>query len=111
MNLILYWMYMTGGAAEFASAAFRGFMAEIIVRIISVFVSPISLIAAIIQGIILYFFWKNGFPIQSVIITTLVLDIIVFLVSFAGDIVSLIITGLFVIGDIIGMILFFKNVL
>jgi len=103
-------MYMTGGAAEFASSAFGGFMAQIIVRIIFVFFSPISLIAAIIQGIILYFFWKNGFPIQSVIITTLVLDIIFFLGSFA-DIVSLIITGLLLIGDIIGMVLFFKNVL
>lgn len=37
MNLILYWMYVTGGAAEFGSATFRAFMAVIILRVISAF--------------------------------------------------------------------------
>ncbi|MGP1445146.1 hypothetical protein [Treponema sp.] len=110
MNLLLYWMYTIGGAAEFGSATFRVFMAEIIIRIISAFKSPGSLISAIAHGIALYFFWRYNFPIQPVIIVTLILDIIILLILLR-DPVSLMINLLTVIGDIIGMVLFFKNVL
>lgn len=111
MNLILYWMYVTGGAAEFGSATFRAFMAVIILRVISAFKSPGSLIGAIVHGIALFFFWRYNFPILPIIITSLILDIIIFFASFAENRFSLILTGLFLIGDIIGMVLFFKNVL
>ena len=119
MNLLLYW----GNAIweiEAFSNVFLGIFAimTIILLIIALQGAPSLFADVAINIVLVIIFWLLGFPIKGIIITLLVLHVLTligFVLMFSSGEVEIdpiiILPILYVIGDIIGMVLFFKNVL
>lgn len=117
MNLLLYWGNAIWGIMAIKWIIVGVFGLDTIRAIALGFADPASFIDAGIDIILVIIFLILGFPIKGLIITLLILHIIGtiiwWLAASGGEAggVPFFFNLLHVIGDIIGMVLFFKNVL
>lgn len=113
MNLLLYWGNSIWGINVISTVFLCMSAIMTIILLILAFADGrrkdyINLILWIIYIIII---WVSGFPIKNIIVGLFFMDI-VFCAAFISRGTILKILGLaLVIGDIIGIVLFFKNVL
>ena len=122
MNLLLYWGNSIWGIEFFGWIVLGVFGIDILFSLLIVLKEHDALgamaIAFVVDVILYVIFRLLHFPVKGTIITLLIIDIINVVISYFSEfedgdmeISSLILPILYVIGDIIGMVLFFKNVL
>lgn len=122
MNLLLYWGNSIWGIEFFGWIVLGVFGIDILFSLLIVLKEHDALgamVIALVIDVILYVIFRFlHFPVKGTIITLLIIHIINAIISYFSDfedgdreIGVLILPILYVIGDIIGMVLFFKNVL
>lgn len=122
MNLLLYWGNSILGIEFFGWIVLGVFGIDILFSLLIVLKEHDALgamVIALVIDVILYVIFRFlHFPVKGTIITLLIIHIINAIISYFSDfedddreIGVLILPILYVIGDIIGMVLFFKNVL
>ncbi|MGP1491505.1 MAG: hypothetical protein ACTTI6_10680 [Treponema sp.] len=122
MNLLLYWGNAIWGIEFFGWIVLGVFGIDILFSLLIVLKEHDALGAIVIGlviDVILYVIFRFlHFPVKGTIITLLIIHIINAIISYFSEfedgdreIGVLILPILYVIGDIIGMVLFFKNVL
>ena len=121
MNLLLHWGNAIWGIEAFSNVFLGIFALIIIIQGLAAIKSGGDadlFIEPAINILLIIVFWFLGFPIKGIIITVLIVHTI-YCILFGKDLFSddkealkpFILHILFLIGDIIGMVLFFKNVL